>query len=308
MTETRSAVAAPERTLVSSRVFDAPVDLVFKAWTSAEQLKQWFPPKGFIAPVCELDPRPGGRFRIVMKAPAGEPFNGQEFPGEGEVQEVIPNKVFSFTFSGESNIPPPLLVTVLFEAQGDKTKVTMQQTTETVEAYEELVKTGATQGVNESFDKLADLLRATRATATTIKGRTLTLTRVFDAPRDLVWTAYTDPKHMTKWLFANDWEAPSAEADVRPGGKFSVRMRPSDRSEDGFDMAGTYREVKKPERIVQELGDGRKLTTTFADEGGKTRLTLTVEMAMGEEQERGGYTQILEHLAQHLADMRAARA
>jgi uncharacterized protein YndB with AHSA1/START domain len=55
-----NSVIAPERTVVVTRVFDAPRERVFKAWTDAKQVAQWFPPKDFTAPVCELDPRPGG--------------------------------------------------------------------------------------------------------------------------------------------------------------------------------------------------------------------------------------------------------
>jgi uncharacterized protein YndB with AHSA1/START domain len=137
--------------------------------------------------------------------------------------------------------------------------------------------------------------------------RVLTLTRVFDAPRDLVWTAYTDPAHIVKWMFAKDWESPFAETDVRPGGAFRIGMRPADHREDGFTFDGTYREVRKPERIVQVIGDGRVVTTTFEDQRGKTKLTLSVEMAMGEEQERTGWTQILEHLAEHVATLSVPR-
>lgn len=54
-----------------------------------------------------------------------------------------------------------------------------------------------------------------------------------------------------------DWESPFAETDVRPGGKFRIGMRPADHSEEGFVLDGTYREVVKPERIVQVLSDGR---------------------------------------------------
>jgi uncharacterized protein YndB with AHSA1/START domain len=137
--------------------------------------------------------------------------------------------------------------------------------------------------------------------------RVLTLTRVFDAPRDLVWKAYTDPAHIVKWMFAKDWESPFAETDVRPGGAFRIGMRPADHSEDGFTFDGTYREVRKPERIVQVIGDGRVVTTTFEDQRGKTKLTLSVEMEMGEEQERTGWTQILEHLAEHVATLSVPR-
>jgi uncharacterized protein YndB with AHSA1/START domain len=140
-----------------------------------------------------------------------------------------------------------------------------------------------------------------------VQGRTLTVSRVFDAPRDLVWKAYTDPAHIVKWMFANDWESPFAETDVRPGGKFRIGMRPADHSEEGFVFDGSYREVVKPERIVQLTSDGRVLKTTFEDLGGKTRLTVSVEMAESEDNERAGYTQILEHFAQHLATLRRER-
>jgi uncharacterized protein YndB with AHSA1/START domain len=141
----------------------------------------------------------------------------------------------------------------------------------------------------------------------TTKTRVLTLTRVYDAPRELVWTAYTDPKQIVKWSFAKDWESPFAETDVRPGGAFRIGMRPADRSEEGFTFEGTYREVVKPQRLVQDLGDGRVMTTTFEDQNGKTKLTLSVEMAESEEQERTGWTQILDNLGKHVASLSGRR-
>jgi uncharacterized protein YndB with AHSA1/START domain len=152
-------VAAPERTLVVTRVFDAPRELVFTAWTDQEQLAQWFPPKDFTAPVVEVDPRPGGVFRVVMKGPEGEPWSGAEFPGEGVFTEVVPNERLAFTFAGEGdNPPPPILMTVLFEDEGDRTKLTVHQTAETVEDYEALEKLGSREGLGQSFEKLDELL------------------------------------------------------------------------------------------------------------------------------------------------------
>jgi len=111
-----------------------------------------------------------------------------------------------------------------------------------------------------------------------------------------------------KWMFANDWESPFAETDLRPGGAFRIGMRPADHSAEGFVFSGTYREVVRPERIVQEIGDGRVMKTTFEDVGGKTKLTLSVEMAMSEEQERAGYSQILQHFAEHIATLGSVHA
>ncbi|HUG06131.1 MAG TPA: SRPBCC domain-containing protein, partial [Candidatus Limnocylindria bacterium] len=299
-----SNVAAPERTLVVTRVFDAPRELVYQAWTDPKLMAQWFPPKDFTAPVCELDPRPGGVFRIDMKGPDGPPFNGEVMPGKGVFREVVPNERLVFTFAGEGDVPPPLLVTVLFEAQGNRTRLTIHQTAETVADYEALIELGAAEGLRESFEKLDELLaRGAGGSTVSVTDRVLTLSRVFDAPRELVWTAYTDPKHIVKWMFAKDWESPFAETDVRPGGAFRIGMGPADHSHEGFVFDGTYREITRNERIVQAISDGRVMTATFEDVAGKTRLTLTVEMAMSEEQERQGYTEILENFARHLATL-----
>lgn len=303
-----NSVSAPERTLVTTRLFDAPRELVYRAWTDPTQLAKWFPPEGFSSPRCEIDARPGGVFRVDMKAPDGPPFDGQVFPGPGRVTEVVPNERLVFTMQpeiGAGQTMPVVTTVVRFDDRNGKTLLTVEQSLPTVADFEAVAKQGMAEGINESLDKLAGVLSGNPTDrGVSVSGRTLTLKRVFDAPRELVWTAYTDPAQVTQWLFANDWESPFAELDLSPGGTFRVGMRPADHSHDGFVLSGTYREVVKPERIVQVIGDGRVMTTTFAEVPGGTRLTLTLEMAMSEEQERRGYTEILDHFAQHLATMR----
>ena len=304
-----SAVNAPaDRTLIVTRVFDAPRALVYRAWTDPKEFEKWFPPLGFSAARCELDVRPGGTLRIDMRGgdDAGE-FAGVVFPGKGVYREVVPNERLSFTFEGEDAAQPQILMTVVFEDEVRKTKLTIYQVAKTVADYEALLKIGATEGLGQSLDKLAALLES-GGTSVSVTGRTITFTRVFDAPRDLVWKAYTDPKHIVKWMFAKDWETPSAETDVRPGGAFTMRMRPADHSEEGFVFDGKYREAVKPERLIQDLSDGRVITTTFEDQKGKTKVTLSVEMAESEEQERTGYSQILENLAKHVETLRGTRS
>jgi len=308
MNKSTSSLTTPpaERTLTTTRVFDAPRELVYRAWTDPRQLALWFPPEHFTAPVCQLDVRPGGSLRIDMKGDddAGD-FAGAVFPAVGIYREVVPNERLAFTLKGLEEGPPPMvLTTVIFEDQGRKTKLTIHQTADTIADYDVLRKIGATEGLRQSLDKLSALLdRKAPDTAVSVTGRSLSLTRIFDAPRELVWKAYTDPAHIVKWSFAKDWESPFAETDLREGGSFRIGMRPADHSEEGFVFAGTYREIVKPSRIVQVIGDGRVMTTTFDDVGGKTKLSLTVEMSRGEEQERQGWTQILENLATHVATL-----
>jgi uncharacterized protein YndB with AHSA1/START domain len=66
--------SAVKREVVITRVFDAPRGLVFKAWTDPEHMARWWGPKGFTNPICELDARVGGAWRIVMRSPAGSAY------------------------------------------------------------------------------------------------------------------------------------------------------------------------------------------------------------------------------------------
>lgn len=307
-----TAASSPDvagRTLVTTRIFDAPRELVYRAWTDPAQLARWFPPEGFTSPRCEIDARPGGVMRVDMRAPDGPPFNGAVFPGPGAFTEVVPNERLVFTMAPEiepGRPMPTVTTTVRFESLGERTRLTVEQTLPTVADFERMAKQGMREGISESLGKLAGVLSGNPTDrGITVAGRQLTLVRVFAAPRELVWTAYTDPRHVTKWLFANDWESPFAELDLRPGGAFRVGMRPADHSHEGFVFEGTYREVVKPEKLVQAIGDGRVMTTTFEEVLGGTRLTLSLEMAMDEERERAGYSQILDHFTQHLATLSA---
>ena len=115
---------------------------------------------------------------------------------------------------------------------------------------------------------------------TTPSDREAALTRVFDAPRDLVYEAWTSPGHVPNWLLGPDgWEMPVCEMDLRPGGSWRYVWRKSDGTE--MEMTGDYREVVPPERIVNtERGGGdwpeTVNTVTFAEEDGRTTVTITV--------------------------------
>jgi uncharacterized protein YndB with AHSA1/START domain len=140
--------------VVLRRVFDAPRELVFRAWTEAEHLARWWGPEGFTNPVCELDARPGGAIRIDMTAP-----DGSVFPMGGEVKEVTPPSRFVFTSTafdgGLEN-----LNTVTFDEEGSKTHVTI--TALIVEASPEYLEalSGMEEGWSQSLDRLAALLAA----------------------------------------------------------------------------------------------------------------------------------------------------
>jgi uncharacterized protein YndB with AHSA1/START domain len=110
----------------------------------------------------------------------------------------------------------------------------------------------------------------------------IAMTRVFDAPRHLVFDAMTKPEHVRRWLGCAEFAIPVCEIDLRVGGVYRFGMR----SPDGVDsmLQGTYREVVRPERVVFTerfsmpgfTSDEYQVTSTFVESGGRTTLTTTI--------------------------------
>lgn len=145
-------MTASERELVITRVLDAPRDLVWKAWTENERMKQWSAPKGFTIPVSEGDLRPGGAWKACMRKP-----DGTELWLGGVYREIDEPKrlVFTHAWLDENGNPgPETLVTVTLTERGRKTEMNFRQSGfDSVESRE-----GHAGGWNECFDKLEELL------------------------------------------------------------------------------------------------------------------------------------------------------
>ncbi len=141
--------------------------------------------------------------------------------------------------------------------------------------------------------------------------RELIITRIFDAPRDLVYKVWSDPAHMVKWLGPQGFSSTIERYDPRPGGAYRFYMR----DPQGGDhwQQGVYREVTPPERFVctyvwaDAQGNPTRpetlLTVTFEDLGGKTRLTLRqglFESVTARDDHQGGWNSSLDRLADYL--------
>jgi uncharacterized protein YndB with AHSA1/START domain len=117
-------------------------------------------------------------------------------------------------------------------------------------------------------------------TFTTPSDREIVMTRVFDAPRTLVFEVHTDPEHVRHWMLGPEgWAMPVCEIDLRPGGEWHFVWRRSDRTE--LEMRGEYREIAPPERLVSTESWGADWPETLntlilTEENGKTTLTSTV--------------------------------
>ena len=121
-----------------------------------------------------------------------------------------------------------------------------------------------------------------RITSASGMTRDVTLTRTIDAPRALVWAAWTEPKHMAQWWGPHHFTNPVCELDVRVGGKLLIHMKAPDGTV--YPMSGTFTEVAKPERLAfvafAEALDGTKYLESntlviFEDQGGgRTNVTV----------------------------------
>jgi uncharacterized protein YndB with AHSA1/START domain len=154
-------LAAADETLVVTRLYDAPRELVWKAWTEAERLMRWWAPQGCTTPFCKVDLRVGGLFRYCMRMP-----EGRDIWGRGVYREIVAPARLVYTDSfadADGNAVPPAyygmsashpaesLVTVTFEAQGGKTRLTLRHAIPM--AVEE--RKGVEQGWGEMLERLA---------------------------------------------------------------------------------------------------------------------------------------------------------
>jgi len=145
-----------ERRVFIVRVFDAPRELVWRAWTEPQHMAKWFGPKDFTIPNCEVDPRVGGLLRVTMRSP-----DGQNYPMKGIFREVVKPERLSFSNIAIDNDGNHLLegvTTVTFEDLGGKTKMTLDAHAVGLVPQAPAMLAGMEAGWSGSFDKLAAAL------------------------------------------------------------------------------------------------------------------------------------------------------
>jgi uncharacterized protein YndB with AHSA1/START domain len=304
---TTSPPVSSEHELVLTRTIDAPRELVWAAWTDPKHVAQWWGPKGFTNPVCELDVRPGGTIRIDMRAP-----DGTVYPMTGIYQSIDMPERLVFTSAALDEAGKPLfevLNTVTFAAQGGKTKLTVQAKVVKSTAKAAPYLDGMEEGWKQTIERLAAHVGKEGAA-----DRQIVTTRVLNAPRELVFKMWTDPEHIVQWWGPKGFTTTTYSMDVRPGGVWRFVMH----GPDGTDYQNqiTYLEIVKPERLVYKHGGGEDVepvnfetTVTFEEQGGKTRLTMRALFPSAEAREHvvkkygaiEGASQTMDRLEQHLA-------
>jgi len=145
-----------ERTITLTRLFNAPRELVWRAWTEPMHLARWFGPRGFTSSVPQLDVRVGGALRIVMHGP-----DGNDYPMKGVFSEVKPPERLVFSNIAIDNDGNHLLegkTTVILEEQGGNTKLTLHSFAKGLVPAAPAMLDGMEAGWSQSLDKMAEQL------------------------------------------------------------------------------------------------------------------------------------------------------
>jgi uncharacterized protein YndB with AHSA1/START domain len=153
-----SVPPAAGQELVITRTFDAPRALVFAAWTDPKHIAAWWGPKGFTNPVCEMDVRPGGAIRIVMRPPADAPAHVRgDHPMTGTFHEIVPPERLVFTAAvddADGNRVLEVLNTVTFVEQRGKTTLTLRARVVRATAQAAGMLAGMETGWSQSLERL----------------------------------------------------------------------------------------------------------------------------------------------------------
>jgi uncharacterized protein YndB with AHSA1/START domain len=156
-----TAAPAPQRreyTVNAERVFDAPRERVFAAWTRAEHLAHWFGPRGFTIHSCEADARPGGVFRLCLRAP-----DGRDFWVRGRFREVAaPERLVIECFADDARGVQRLeeVITVSLADEGGKTRLTLQASAAGAGPEAAAMLAGMERGWSETLERLGERSRA----------------------------------------------------------------------------------------------------------------------------------------------------
>lgn len=282
----KQAEAATGRQVHIERVIRAPRERVFAAWVDGQALARWYAPQGCRVTFRVIDARTGGRYHSCIHTP-----DGHECWCVGEYLAVeAPMRIVQTMAVGNANgdmispqaagmdpeWPAVTELTVTFEDHADGTLLTLKQTVDEALA----MKTGAHPSWLQMLDRLDGLLEAESTTT----DREIVVTRLIDAPRALVFEAWTDVRHLSKWWGPDGFTTTTSEIRFEPGGKWVYMMH----GPDGRDYPNwiRYREIVPNEYIAYDHGGEDKNgpdekpdvlfegSATFTDEDGKTRVTM----------------------------------
>lgn len=283
MSQKTEPTPTPDREIVLSRVYDAPRELVWEAWTNPKHVVNWWGPNGFTTTIEKMDFRVGGVWKHVMRGP-----DGANYPNKSVFREIVPFQRIAYSHGGGREDGPGASFDAIwtFEAvSATQTRLTGRLVFRTPEDRDFVVKEfGAVEGGKQTLGRLAEHL----PTMTPLKE--FAVSRVFNAPRELVWKAWTEVGQLQQWFGPKGFTTPTCTLELKVGGTYHYCLR----SADGHELWGkwVFVEIVSPEKLVviSSFSDAQGgvtrhpmapiwpletySTMTLTESGGKTTLTL----------------------------------
>jgi uncharacterized protein YndB with AHSA1/START domain len=267
-----------------TRLYDAPVKLVWDAWTDPKKVAKWWGPRGFTITTHSKDLKVGGHWSYTMHGPDGTNYENKTIYHEVEKYSRL-----VYDHGGNDDRPPLFRVTVTFTEVRGKTKMDMTMALETPEAAKNMKVFIKNAGGNATWDRLAEYLSDEGSGVDKF-----VINRSFEAPSDVVFKLWTDPDQLSKWLPPSGFTMKMIKANLKKDGTTFYSM--SDGKETTFFGKNNYLEITPSKRIVytQQFCDSNEkviqhfpnwpltmlVTVDFYEENeNETRITLTTEIS-----------------------------
>jgi uncharacterized protein YndB with AHSA1/START domain len=267
MTKPPEPSVPADREIVTTRVLEAPRELVWRVWTDPQHVAKWWGPTGFTTTTTAMDVRKGGQWRFTMHGP-----DGRDYANLVTFLEVEAPARLVYVHGGEKGLEPvSFTTTVTFDpmpGEPNRTRLTMRAVFPSAEAREFVQREyGAVEGATQTVARLAEhveaLARAAATDASTAPpagGEPFVIRRVVRAPRDAVFRVWTDGAHLARWFGPKECTSTTKSFELRPGGVYHYAMHVPG-APDTFGK-WVFRSVQPPERL--------EFLLSFADAAGAT--------------------------------------
>jgi uncharacterized protein YndB with AHSA1/START domain len=286
MLETTSEVldAAAANEIVISRVFAAPRAMVWGALADPWQVGQWWGPTGFTTTILEMDLRSGGKWRLIMHGP-----DGTNYPNEMNFTEVIPMERIRLELTGGREGAEPLHFhkTMTFTDEEGGTRFTIRIAFASAEERDRNVREyGSIEGGKQTMERLDAYLHERKShpiekLAGAPATHELRITRTFNAPRELVWRAWTDPAMAKQWSGPKPFPAFHMELGKKPGDRWRIGLRgcrPHTDIPTELWQGGVLREFVPPERLVYTFAWENRASVGLPEDGDPHETVVTVRL------------------------------
>jgi uncharacterized protein YndB with AHSA1/START domain len=286
--------AVKERTAYdfeTARIFPATRAQLFAAWTSPEQIKQWFSPAISSVASAHIDFRPGGAFEVCVRGP-----DGMEHLTHGRFLDILPDErlVIDMPVAVRNRELFIAHTTITFTQARSGTRMALHQSFTLRDPMAPAVIAGAPAGWAQAFDKLASALEILPS-ASSLAHATFSLEHYFDAPPSQLFAAFASLSAKSQWFIAGErFVQLERRLDFRRGGQEYLRGRWPGGIVSTFDA--TYLDIVDAQRIIYSYEmflDSRKISVSlasldFSQHGRGTRLTLTEQGAFLDGYKDGG--------------------